>query len=403
MTLDQQKWTATLSDGSVLELTSADVTMDENWAPYIQGDITLPTPDDLTLIDPRLSAKITLSMSQRFGAELALTEDLSELFGGGATATISAAWGSHLTSWVSALPGRAWNTTIIDGTSIDMTLWVRRRSVGTDGRTTLKVASAESVWLDLRSDVTLAIPTPGDFRATELPDLRSLYKYITSYLPPSTPIPPLRAGTTNAGILPGADSARPAAAIVNVKAGQSYWELFNTIATEAGMRLWSDADGYMNLTPRNVAHGTPLTLGEATLDATDTIDRDTDLWADFVTVEYLPNPAIPAAPYVFSTNGAPPLTKMHYEKLDVITPAPDPALYLPWVSELPAQILARLQLHAHQIGFSHRNNFHAVPNRPVEVEFIGEETIPEFTAVIDQVSWSTSGTMSVTTREVEEV
>jgi hypothetical protein len=54
-----------------LDVVSAQVTMDESWAPYVQGSLTIATPADpatLAQIDPRRGGRVRVLAEQRFGA-----------------------------------------------------------------------------------------------------------------------------------------------------------------------------------------------------------------------------------------------------------------------------------------------------------------------------------------------
>lgn len=54
-----QTWTATAA-GTSLNLISCSITTDETWAPYIQGTLTCALPADPAVLDPRLSARVLI-------------------------------------------------------------------------------------------------------------------------------------------------------------------------------------------------------------------------------------------------------------------------------------------------------------------------------------------------------
>ena len=84
------------------------LTLDRGWSPHVQGTLTVRAPDSNATT--ARGAIITIELSQRFG-DLALTRDLTDMYGGEVTAELTTAYAGGTTADMTGLIDAAsWNT-----------------------------------------------------------------------------------------------------------------------------------------------------------------------------------------------------------------------------------------------------------------------------------------------------
>lgn len=148
-------------DGGTVHLSpiEASVTMDESWAPFIQGSLTCWAADaeTLALLDPRLDTRVTLTLKQSFGVIQTVAQFNAE-WAGKTIADFNTAWAGKTFKDFNRAHTSAWNLTGFRAPS-EITLDVTMRSRAVDhaaGTVTFEVASDEALLQDfaLVSDTT---------------------------------------------------------------------------------------------------------------------------------------------------------------------------------------------------------------------------------------------------------
>jgi hypothetical protein len=178
VTIDLQTCTATVA-ATALEVIDGSVTLDDSWAPYLQGRLTVETPADTSILDPRTLPTMDLVMTQRFGDGLQFTSDLTTLYTGGTSATLTAAWASALTSALTALIG-AWNAAVIGATSLAcLGVYITDAVQREDGTTQLTIAGGEHRAQQLRDWLRLSPSFLLGFVTYTPVTIRNLFPYLS--------------------------------------------------------------------------------------------------------------------------------------------------------------------------------------------------------------------------------
>lgn len=384
MTIDLQEYTARVDSTDLQLLHRGQITLDDSWAPYVQGSLTVVTPADPTILDPRELPEITVTLTQRFGDGIQFTSDLTTLFGGGTTASITALWGGLLTSALTALIG-AWNSSQIAATSVEINAHIVRAGHSDDGTTQLEIASGEHLPQQLRSSLRLA-PTNGSIAEWAVVTIRDVFPYMIDGI--------LVVGEVDA-VIPEASLA----GIFGVPPAtwqQDEWSSMQGFATEADLRLWCGTDGIYRLTPRWEAVPGTLVLDDV-ISASETIDRNDDSWADGVIVEYEPNPDLPDMGVLSAAITS--ATKVAVVKLNIVTPFD--GVYAG--SGAAAAIRDRMIERGRSLEVTHVNRFNAAPNMAVTIDQPALGWLPASTGVVDAVTFDLeTKRMRVTVRELQE-
>lgn len=144
MIVDQHEVRATTFNGAELTvLEGSTITADRAWTPHVQGSLRVAPPD--AVVTPGM--RVIIELTQRFG-DLSVTRDLSALYGGGTSATLTAAFGGDLTSDITALIiAGSWNTPPRAGTGRRFDLMITTIAK-TRNDWTLTLASCEALYID---------------------------------------------------------------------------------------------------------------------------------------------------------------------------------------------------------------------------------------------------------------
>lgn len=144
MLVDQHETRATTLNGAELTvLEGSTITADRAWAPHVQGSVRVARPAATVTVGMR----VIIELTQRFG-DLSVTRDLSALYGGGTSATLTAAFGGDLTSDITALViAGSWNTPARAGTGRRFDLMITAIEK-TPNDWTLTLASCEALYID---------------------------------------------------------------------------------------------------------------------------------------------------------------------------------------------------------------------------------------------------------------
>lgn len=254
------------------------MTLDDGFAPYLQGSVTIPTPANLAGTDPLTAdRRVTIALTQLF-SDSDLTSDLTALWGGKLTSDLTVAWGGKLTSELTALHSRPWNPAqpALQDRTVTFTAGIRSRTRNSDGTIEISFASDEALMQDYAALVTL---TPGTRTMRELVNL------VLSRVFPGFPEPPVK-------LFPDPLDSPPFAAPVWLP-GVGAWDYLAPLLLAQDLRLWVDVDGSWRLSPATpgfVDFTGTITLDEPTR-WTETLDRDGD-WYNSVVVSRETSPGV---------------------------------------------------------------------------------------------------------------
>jgi hypothetical protein len=396
-----------------VEPISVDVTVDENWAPYCQATVVVPTTSMPYSPDPRFPVFMGLRLQQDFGDliynyELTAdyTGDVSSItaaFGGDVSdithayskpwnvfesalpiSTVTAAYGGDVSNLTAADLMEVWRmsdflhssgtfnpapSTIFDG-------YLMLRSVEKDyvsGETTLEFASHEAILQD-----SIGYPTDLIFTYTSL---RDIINYVLS---------------TSIGALtqlePGAADFTYSPAYGFVwPPNQTAWDILNALVTAANLVLYCDEKGdwYLNYAGS--------VSGDLTLSGTDNItmlsskiDRNSPTFFDYAVVEYRPAADV-ASFQTFGISGFDISKDRYFLRENVDNPGGNAAQALVWRGSTRGEFYSVEAL----------NNYDARPRQNMTIDVTDE---PVKTAIIQSISWSLpSARMSVDIRDLQEV
>ena len=363
--------TAALGGGVALALTSTRFTLDDSWSPYAQASLVARMPADATLLDPRTASPVTLNYRQAFGP-VYLVSALSAEWAGSLVSDLSAAYGSGV-----FVPGDAYRDPV-DRVAV---LHVRRRRRNSDGTVDIDLASGEALLSDVRHMGGGAYIYPAG-------TLRELVEYVFEDLGDLTPHTfTLAAGSDDYAL---ADSP-------TLEPGMKYDDFLDPYLQAGNLRLWCDELGLFHLTDTSATVGGSLALTGATnmTGSTDEIDRDGELWADSVIVEY--DGADTGLPYIsgYPRDGSK-VSKTLYIRVEAAPPFDQ--FSTPDALDAPAMnIYNRLQGRAHTIAADAVADYSATPGTAVTVE----GTAGSFGGIVRAVTWTTPDhRMNVTTRDI---
>lgn len=375
--------TATLANGTALELTTSKLTLDDSWTPYAQASLVVMPPTNLDLIDPRNAPTITLKYHQHYGPVKAVS-GLSAAWGGKLVSALTTAWAGKLVSALSTAYGSG---TYVAGEAyrdpVDRVavLHIRRRRCNTDGSADIDLASAEALLADLRS-------MQGGTRLYAASTLRELVEDVFDEL---------NVATAHTFTLATGDADTPVAPSPTLSPGQSYTDFFTPYLQAGNLRLWADELGLFHLTMADAILTGALVLSVATnVEAsTDEIDRDGDLWADSVVVEY--NDPETGTPYIsaYPQDGRT-ISKTRHVRVDALPPfdqfsTPD------MVDQAAKNIYDRLQGRGREVPVDAVSDFSTTPGTPVTATLLAGT----LTGIVRAVEWRTpENTMTVTTRDI---
>lgn len=251
----------------VLEPISAEITVDEGWAPYVQVRMVCPIEDtaQLVALDPREPRRAIITAKQEFGRTDRLRDisrrfraralrAISTVFSGGPVADIS-----RSLYWDWTTPGAAYQAPLTRTFDLGLRSRVLDHVAGT---ITLTFASDEALLQDNAhvSTIPLYVPATNVFGAVQ---------YVLN-----------RIGTALYESSAG-EAATPFDPAKNVwKPGQSAWDWLAPIVQAADIRLWCDERRRWRLTPASIAAGDTiaLTAADHLTRATDSISRDEEFY-----------------------------------------------------------------------------------------------------------------------------
>lgn len=245
-----------------LAVTTARVTIDEEWSPYCQADLIVPIADG---VDPRQDARVRVWLEQHVRTRFRVADATSQ-----GTGTVSA-----ITAWIAGrgLMGltadlaEAYNTGDHQPTRRRFDLGVRSREVDlVAGTMQLSLASDEALLQDYRLLATTAW-SPGST------GLRAIVNLVLGRV-------------LGSALVVGEPDGSVDAAATTWEPGQSAWDYLAPLVASAGLRLWCDEERLWQLGPK-LSGTVPglLVLTPLLKTATDVLARD-ETWHDGVIVRY---------------------------------------------------------------------------------------------------------------------
>ncbi|WP_157156264.1 hypothetical protein [Diaminobutyricimonas sp. LJ205] len=350
--------TATVDGGETLEVISGRLTLDDTWSPYAQATLTIVTPADLAAIDPRQVHRVKLTM----------TRDLPTA----QTRTLH--------------------------------LHIRARTIRLDGTTELQLAS-DDAWLhDLKwpmLDDDINIPASPEY------GLYATVAGLVNHLATVT-MPQLGASQTiTVEVFPEAivQITNPDGGnLLPISTGQSLYEVALPYLQANNLRLYADGSAPARLK----VHGTTrlptaawLTVqtGVDLTDARDEINRDSDLWADSLTVHYTRGNA-PVSMATWPPVGQGPVTKHLYLQINAHSPWTqfmDPELDIGPAMEA---MFNRLQKRGRLVPVDAISDYSANAGQNINVT---TPLAPPLTGVTQSIEWRfPDHEMTVTIRDLTE-
>lgn len=123
--------------------------IDRTLAPAVEAKLYVKSPADPFAWDPRsFYRRVRIEVLQRFGDVANISRDLTDQFGGGTAADITAAWAGLTAGDITDLPGRYYSTTTQTPTARTFDLVLRRVNHRLDGITELTLRSDEILLMD---------------------------------------------------------------------------------------------------------------------------------------------------------------------------------------------------------------------------------------------------------------
>lgn len=415
MTLTLSKHTATVfseSGYTYLNPERIDMTIDEGWAPYIQGTFEVPSANFTEDLDPRNGARVTVRLHQAFG-ELVEVSQLTASYGGNVAAVTAAFSPTVSNRAITQAHSQPWNafsqsqplsylTASYTGNVAAMTAAFGDKPVSAitkfmhpgdpafnpqpstafeanlgirsidrnykDGKTRVRIASDEALLQD-RAWTSTTPYTP----ATS--DVRTLVSYVLGTIGAT-----LAAGTVTGTF--GTD--------VKWTAGQSAWEFINPIVQKAGLALYCDENRKWQLIIPSATTG-ELALSDVdnVTELSASLDRSQE-WFDSCVIEYSWNDGTSSRKEydIYAPSGCTRTEKISYSN----TPYPGAGA----AQELVTRALTR--------GFTYQvdsvANYDARPRQTLTVDVTGE---PLKNAVTSKISWSQpDDRMTVTIRDLQD-
>lgn len=375
------------------------LTMDRRWTPYIQGEVTVVEPDDISILDPRTVPRLVVEATQAFGPLLQFVRDLTTMFAGpsATAADVTDVWAGLDTSDISAMPGR-WFAGPEEPTSMRVVAIIRDRQRLENGRVRVRFEGVEARYRDY------FITGPKNMFASAYNTLRSVYDEVRGagrvMLPPT--------GSSEFDLAPGQDFDVSIAASTTgfiTTAGENVYDQMEPLLAVADARLWGDEHGRLRLTATTDVDPEDLALdGSRIVDADDGINMDDPAWADSLYVTYAEvNPSensfsgFEYPPYVpgqtptkvvkVELAGASPVYSWNYDTI---------------CAQIGAPLLERFQRRGRTLPVTAVADYTARPDRTAVVTNI--PGIPDVRGIVTAVTFDfDSGEMTVVTENLEEI
>lgn len=295
MTTDVQTAVIGFADGSSIQAVSLTVKLDETWAPYVQGNIVVPSTAAAKAIDPRTRDRVTVTLTEAWSPYLTTAAITADYPAGLTTAKLTTDWGGKLTSALSAKYQRLWpGGDQRNPVTRTMDLLVNEATSTPDGLTALTVSSDEQLIIDHPSLGTesgtvnwtpqLVTGSPNTDPYTMSEFIRAIVNTLIAGM--NFPQPNVAAlGMGSAVQNPGGGAGRG----VVIPMGTNPWDSIQSWAQVAGWRVWCDEKRAWHIAAApTVTPGRPtfvVAAGVNLVDYSDTKSREGDFY-DAVAVQY---------------------------------------------------------------------------------------------------------------------
>lgn len=294
ITINSQDFTVELPSGAIVRPIDGEITMDELWAPFIQGSVTISTPASLTGLDPRTTPipRIKVKVQQDF-TDSDEVSVFTTAFAASNVAALTTAYGAGTVAAITAARNRPWASGETRRRRIRIfDLSLRSRTKTSENTLILGLASDEAYLQDIASLVsptTSAIVPPFPWITDNGTVPGVLSDAVTAVLQPlgmatSDPLI-VRVDRGLSEYVEG--PFFPSGSGVPWPAGVTAWELLAPLVEVAGARLWVDESRVWHLDAPQGDNDTTITVaatGNLTQSA-DEISRQTD-WYDSVVINY---------------------------------------------------------------------------------------------------------------------
>jgi hypothetical protein len=272
MTTISKHYATAILDGDIeLRVVEVEATLDRNWSPYAQATIVIGIPSDevLALLDPRLGARITLTLHQDFGDVYMLSALTQAWPNPTPLSSISAAYdGLTLAEFTDQYRNSLNPSYALSSATRPLDLGIRELEIDhRSARVTIRLESDEALTQDYA-------PTGTAPLVLGYTSVRDAVEYVLAQI----------GATLTAGILDDTIEADS----TTWEPGVTGWDFLEPIIQKAGLRLWCDEarvwrlDDAVAVLPGSIS----LSYLRTVTEATDTLSRAAGDWCDAVVVRY---------------------------------------------------------------------------------------------------------------------
>lgn len=411
-TLSKHYAIITLPNGDEIAPISVDITASEDWAPYVQASIVVPTNMITCSIDPRAGNRIKIKLQQDFGDLIYIYEITNDF--GGDVSDITAAYGGNVSNITRAY-SKPWNifepalpistVTAAYGGDVSnitaaglMDIWAMSKFLHSEGsfnpepstifygdlgvRSVNYNYNSKETTIELASDEALAqdVHGYGDDITQYYSTTRDLINEVLSFIGAT-----LEPGTAN-------NTYSPAYALQKYELNlpSTAWDFMETIATAAGLKLYCDELRHWYLVePTSVDGELVLNDTDNVTDFVKEISRE-NLWYNQAVIQYDTISEGTIFDEYFAA-GTGPTKTLYLKKENLVFPGMGAA----------QSIVTRSLTRGETYSIDAIANFNARPRQNLTVDITGE---PVKTGIVQSISWALpSARMSVDIRDLEEV
>lgn len=255
-----------------LDVISAQVTLDENWAPYAQASVVLAAPPTAVVnaLDPRNDVRVSLFLTQEYGTSKTVAQLTTQYGGSGKKiSNMTTAWTGKFLYQITAEYYTPYNVFgVRAGARRVFDLTLRERSIDrTDGTVEIRLSSDEGLLQDYALVATSSqAATSTNIRTT----VQNVLARIGRQLEP---------GTVDGTFTDTSGIWEP---------GQTAWDYLEPLVQAAGLRLYCDErrKWYLVADQAEVDGAISLSSTGTMTKGNDVISRDSQDWYNAVVCKY---------------------------------------------------------------------------------------------------------------------
>lgn len=304
---------------TTLDADDATLNLDESLSPYGDATVQATLTDAVRIATDPLThrgLRLQLELSESTGDPVIILEITADH--GGSVAALTASYGPALApAKLTAIYYTAWNDDVAarPGGAIRVDLFVTGRTVDHEAGTITLTAATDEALLTAYKLLATTSQTSGSLT------VRGTVNYALAKV--------------GAALLPGIDAPVVEADAIIWEPGVNGWDYARNVAEAAGLVVRCDEHRRWTLTERGTTRPEMVPLYGFTL-ATETVDLQSDLWADAVVVHYdwLDSAGTPKVRYETATRTADPVKVV---TIDRFTPYPGPGAAKYWLNRLKAR------------------------------------------------------------------